>query len=306
MTNQLFEAFRDPGHAFHVLRRKYLKISFSNEMFAHRSEYRSDSENGEYAAVVKMVLHNQKSFENFKRKSAYRDILENVGKDHGAGYLEIIRRRDDNMATMAQTTVFELDSVGNPIKFRYEGFSYPLSPTTLRYVKVASDLLGLFGRELERVAEIGCGYGGQTLANDKLLGYQHATLFDLPFVNELIKRYLNTMLLDGAYTVTTINETEPQKYDLVISNYAFSELPAVLQKTYITKVLSKSKRGYLTMNSGNGGDRDSGKLSLNELRELLPPFEVFEEEPITSPFNYIIAWGHDEDFARDNLKTKEV
>jgi hypothetical protein len=131
------------------------------------------------------------------------------------------------------------------------------------------------------------------LVNDKLLKYEHATLFDLPFVNRLIKRYLNYTLLDGAYEATTINEKLPLNYDLVISNYAFSELPAALQRMYIKKVLAPAQRGYLTMNSGIGGALDDGKLSLEKLKDLLPPFECLEEEPLTYPYNYIIVWGHE-------------
>lgn len=82
------------------------------------------------------------------------------------------------------------------------------------------------------VAEIGCGYGGQTLVNDQLLNVKSAGLFDLPFVNKLIDRYLNAHLLKGAYYTTVINKEIPQNYDLVISNYAFSELPKKLQLTY--------------------------------------------------------------------------
>ena len=206
----------------------------------------------------------------------------------------------------AAETVFKSDDVGNPVKYRYEGMEGALSPTTLRYVKVASDLKGLFGDKIGRVAEIGCGYGGQALVNDQLLTISHATLFDLPFVNELIRKYLNSMLLNGAYSVSTINEALPASYDLAISNYAISELPSVLQRKYIEKVVANAARGYLTMNSGLSGNRSAGKLSIEQLREMLPAFEIFEEAPLTSPFNYIIVWGHDKDFAAKHFTPKQV
>ena len=83
-----------------------------------------------------------------------------------------------------------------------------------------------------------------------------------------------------------------------MSNYAFSELPAELQKIYIEKVVSKSKRGYLIMNSGlyNYSGRSDGKLHLAELRTLLPEFEILEEIPNTGPDNYVIVWGHNRVF----------
>ena len=120
------------------------------------------------------------------------------------------------MLEKAMKTVLLSDSTGNPVKCRYDAIDIPLSPTTLRYLKVASDLCGLFGNNLGRTAEIGCGYGGQAYVNDQLLDVEHATLFDLPVVNKLIEQYLNMKLLNGAYHATVINQAEPNDYDLVI------------------------------------------------------------------------------------------
>lgn len=299
------KSISDSLYALRDWQRRHIKSPFADRVFAHRAEYRSDSENGKYGAAVTKALNNQKAFDTFKRKRAYRKILEHVSRPQGEGYLRIVSSRKDGLLEAALETVLTSDNIGSPIKYQYDGVAQPLSPTTLRYLKVASDLKGLFGEGVGRVAEIGCGYGGQTLVNDQLLKYRHATLFDLPFVNELIRKYLNSMLLNGAYRVTTINETLPDKYDLAISNYAFSELPDVLQRAYIDKVLATSERGYLTMNSGLGGRRSSGKLSLEQLRELLPSFEIYEEEPLTAPFNYIIVWGHDKDFAGKYMTAKQ-
>jgi hypothetical protein len=33
-------------------------------------------------------------------------------------------------------------------------------------------------------------------------------------------------------------------------------------------------------------------MSLIELKELIPGCEVFGEEPLTSPDNYLLVWGH--------------
>ena len=132
------------------------------------------------------------------------------------------------------------------------------------------------------------------------------TLFDLPYVNKLIERYLNSFLMNGAYKTISINQATSMNYDLVISNYAFSEIPSPLQDTYIKKVLSHSSRGYLTMNSGLGGSFSKGRMSLDELREKLPNFEVYEEKPLTSDFNYIIVWGHNTEFANSNMHLKKI
>jgi hypothetical protein len=77
----------------------------------------------------------------------------------------------------------------------------------------------------------------------------------------------------------------------VISNYAFSELPSLLQIKYIEKVLLKSKRGYLTMNSGLGNGVFENRLRIDDLRKYLSNIEIIEEKPLTAPDNYIISWG---------------
>lgn len=302
--SKIGKALKNPGYAFYVLYCRFVRPIIRGKVFAHSKEFRSESDNGNYASDVLQALKNQKSFDNFKRSYSYRCILENVSEDQGRDCLKILESRNDNILNALIDSVLTSDEVGNPIKFKYDGYSKPLSPTTIRYVKVASDLNILFGSNLGNIAEIGPGYGGQTLVNDQLLNVASARLFDLPFVNKLIERYLNTHLLNGAYYTTVINKEVPRDYDLVISNCAFSELPKKLQLVYIDKVLSKAKRGYLTMNmnTGVGGLPSVGKLSLNELKEALPKFSIIEEQPLTGKHNYIIIWGHSNDGLEGNFK----
>lgn len=288
----------------HKLSDIFLKINFKTKIFNHAKKYRSDSENGIYLTAILNILKNQKYFENFKRNYLYKETLEHVSEKQGAEYLEVLKTNNIEIFNLAIKTVLLSDSQGNPFKFKYNDCQIPLSPTTLRYVKVASDLEKLFGKELGDVVEIGCGYGGQTLVNDQLLNVRKATLFDLPLVNKLIDRYLDAYLLRGAFKTTVLNKESVSEYDLVISNYAFSELPKELQLKYIDKVLSHCKKGYLTMNDGLGTERSIGKLSFKELSSFLPKFEILEEKPLTGQHNYIIVWGHDKNKARNHFVIK--
>ena len=120
-------------------------------------------------------------------------------------------------------------------------------------------------------------------------------------VTQLISKYLESHVLNGAYCTSTINGYQPKNIDLAISNYAFSELPRPLQDSYIRKVLSKSSKGYLTMNEETlavtkmyttGRSPWWNPYRLEDLRGLLPDFEVIEEIPLTGKGNYIIIWGH--------------
>ena len=265
---------------------------FRKSFFVSPEFFRSTSDNGTYPFVVSQFLSDSRAFKNFKRNILYRKVLEHVSREQGEDYLSILLARDPGLIELAKTQCFADDLVGNPIKYFYPCIETLASPTTLRYLKVASDLQILFGSRFGDVAEIGCGYGGQALVCDRIFEVDSFTLFDIDPVNRLIERYLNSTVLNSCFKASHINEAKKKQYDLVISNYAFSELPKVLQLKYIEKVITSSKKGYLTMNSGKGGSFQVGKLELNELKELLPDFEIFEEAPKTGPFNYIIVWGH--------------
>tara|TARA_B100000989_G_scaffold135667_1_gene100828 strand:- start:21714 stop:22622 length:909 start_codon:yes stop_codon:yes gene_type:complete len=286
---------------FFILKNKNLK----KQTKIYNKKYSSYSENLVYVSEIENFLEKPKMFYNFKRNSFYRDVVETVKQKEGYEYLKILESRNDGFLKEGLETVLISDIIGNPLKYFYKGYANPLSPTTLRYLKVASDLNILFGNKFHNVAEIGAGYGGQTLINDQILEIYCSKLFDLPNVNQLIEKYLNYFLLKGSYKTTTLNNEPPSNYDLVISNYAFSELPKDLQIVYVDKVLKKSKRGYLTMNSGMGGLFSDGKLSAIELKSQIPKIKFLEEYPLTYKYNYVAVWGfEDNNIIEKNFKEK--
>jgi len=264
---------------------------FDNTEFVGAEGNRSVSDNGSYIACVLEATRSYRAFSVFKQDPRFRKILEHTSKELGAECLRIIKR--DSPSFISHFAGFkENDLVGGATTYDYPDVGR-VSPSTLRYVKVASDLRNLFGDFIgERVAEIGGGYGGQLLVADKVLSFTRYDLFDLPPVLALASRYLEAYLLNCAYRTTTINQHAGDiEYDLVVSNYAFSELPSKLQRKYIEKILSKSKRGYLTMNSGKPDSAfQEDKLSLAELVELLPEPEVVDETPNSHRGNYVIVW----------------
>jgi putative sugar O-methyltransferase len=287
-----------------IIKKIFFRITFGDKYFSHSVNYRSFSDNGRYINEVSRILSNKHLFINFKRSKIYNEILEHVDFNLGAKYLNILKKRNDNFISKGLNSVLLSDDIGNPVKYFYKDINVPLSPTTLRYLKVASDLNGLFGNNLRNTAEIGCGYGGQAKVNDKLLKVNLQTLFDLPVVNNLIDKYLNIDLFNGAYQTTVINKTLLCAYDLVISNYGFSELPSELQKIYLKKVITKCKKGYLTMNSGLGGTFSKGTMLLSQIKNFLPKFEIFEEDPVSNKYNYIIVCGHNRKFSNKFMKKK--
>lgn len=251
------------------------------------------SASADYVSIVTKAASDFRVFSTFKSDPTYRVSLEHVTPEQGEKYLAIIK--DQSPEFLDQFDRFKInDLIGTPITHSYPGIGM-ISPTTLRYIKVASDLQKYFGFDIgKKIAEIGVGYGGQLLVNDQIFKVKEHHLYDLLPVLNLVERYLEEHVLNCAYKSSTLNQNSgDERYDLVISNYAFSELPSKLQDKYIEKILVNASKGYLTMNSGfEDSAFTTDKLSIDELRHKLPAFEVFEEQPLTWRHNCIIVWGH--------------
>lgn len=234
------------------------------------------ADEGKYITAVKKALADKEAFDNFKKDSDYQEILEHVSYKNGQQYLDILCQQAPDFVEKINTFKIN-DVVGNPLTFEYKNIGF-ISPTTLRYIKVASDLRTLFG-DLSglTIAEIGIGYGGQVLVLDQVWSTNYL-LVDLIPVLCLAEKYLDNRL-QKTKLINNFNNL-----DLVISNYAFSELPKPIQNVYIRDFLSKAKRGYLTMNGING-------YTIDELKLRLPKFDIIEENPKTGPNNCIIKWG---------------
>lgn len=271
----------------------FKRIVSSSSPFS-QSEKKSDSEGTFYEKAVADVLSSESNFSQFRRKYDYREILEHVDFSLGKKYLSKIQELDPPLKS-AKMEFKRNDVVGKPRRYKYPTFGY-ISPTTLRYIAVALDIEHEIDlTDVKKVVEIGAGYGGQAAILEKFIPDMDYFIFDLPQVQKLIQKYLTKI---GVKKVTYLNlpNFETKEFDLILSNYAFSELPNDLQVEYLEKVLLKSKNGYLIMNSGRGNatGRSKGKITLKELSQRIPGLMVKEEDPLTSPDNYVIFWRANE------------
>lgn len=227
------------------------------------------------------AVEDDEVFQNFKRIPDYTYMLEHVSPPQAEEYINVVLTENPDLLDLDRLEMFaENDSIGNPITFHSMFGNF--SPTLFRYIKVLSDLKKYFGSlDNMNIVEIGAGNGGQCNIISKFFSYKSYTIVDLPDVTKLQKKCLSIL---GTPNVTfkTMEELDDIDYDMVISNYAFSEIPMDLREVYIKKVLSKSTCGYLTMN--DGGE--------TKLEERLPnkQIEIFEEVPKTGPNNYIAVW----------------
>jgi putative sugar O-methyltransferase len=188
----------------------------------------------------------------------------------------------------------DLDSLGSPKRYQYEDIN-SISPSSLRYIKVASDIKNIFKDKINfnnaRIIEIGCGYGGQCFVLNQLFNIEHYYIVDIPEAQKLANKYLQKLNIKN-YTIVPIENLSniTDEYDLVISNYAYSELDKNFQDYYYDHIIKKSKHGYLTFNfiSSLFNIDSYSKEEIIDKFNQYQPVSLLNEEPKTHKDNFII------------------
>lgn len=212
----------------------------------------SSSDNKSYPEFCELASKNDDVFRSFRSNKTYKAVVESVREEDGINYFQIACSRTA-MVKQNIKYFFNSDKVGNPdlisVKTGLLSRKYKISPTTARYIKNVSDLIFLFG-DLSglKIAEIGGGYGGLCKIINDLFDFESYTLFDLPQCLALSKKFLDVFDLKNINYFTDQSLTSIREFDLIISNYAFSELHGSIQKSYFNNILSNTPLGYLTCN----------------------------------------------------------
>lgn len=250
------------------------------------------SDNGLYPAFCKTAAQDEIEFQNFKRVPIYNLVQEYSTYEEGHDYLvQILSKYPFLLDKLEQFR--KNDSFGNPKVFNYPFVGF-FSPSTLRYVKVAGDLKKHFGDLNEyNVIEIGGDYGGQYKILSDIFQFNSYTIVDLPECLELAKKCLEKQGLYGVKYITPDKISDLGQYDLVISNYSFTEFTRNYQKRFLQKIFKKSKNGYLTCNfyPKHFGVKSIPKDELvHSLSSLGLNLEELPEEPPTGKDNFILIW----------------
>lgn len=245
------------------------------------------SDNQAYPSVCLQASNDYRVFNNFRRNTIYNKILEHVSEEQGREYLDLILKDADIFNQIDKFK--ENDKYGNPRMYEYPSIGF-ISPTTLRYIKVITDLKYYF-KTLDNlsISEIGVGYGGQCRIINAYFKPTTYCLVDLKPALMLAQRFLDNYIIHSTLTYKTMNELERMDYDLVISNYAFSELPRSLQDVYLDKIILHAKKGYITYNDVTPPEFNSYKK--DELIRSIPNAKIVAEKPLTHSKNCIIIWG---------------
>jgi len=260
-----------------------------SQLFAGTSmDTSSISDTDEYRSVCALAAGNEQVFATFRQMDAYTNILEHVTYEQGLSYLGLTSE------SLVQELVSAFGSrlnQGGPKTFDF-GFGMDISPSLLRYAKVASDLKQLFGPiEGADVCEVGGGYGGQALVISHAFKPRSYTIVDLPEPLLLTERWL------GAFPMPTLNSLcafdlarnldALGPFDLFVSNYAFSEIEREGQNRLLESVVTQSVRGYVTYNHIGGS---SDIMSAEEFRQRVGG-RILDENPLTHRDNCIVIWG---------------
>ena len=251
---------------------------------------KSISCNTSYPNICLQASEDDAVFNIFKTLPQYKDILEHTSPQMGIEYLSIIERDNPILLDYGNIEKFkENDIYGGSDKWMYSDIL--ISPSTLRYIKVLSDLIKIFGNlNGFKIAEIGGGYGGQCKIINDYFNIKNYHIVDLPEVNLLTKKYLGKLNINNV-RFSTSKDLIPEDYDLVISNYAYTELDRELQDIYKLNIIDNSKNGYLTCNFiSNLFIDNSDFYSREELINLKEKVEIFKEEPLSHSNNFLLTW----------------
>lgn len=250
----------------------------------------SISDDNVYPAFCEKAATTNLFYEFRMGDTEYKSILEHVTQEEGQKYLDIIIKNNNHLLDNIKKYQ-KNDIIGNPDKSKYVVGEF--SPTTLRYIKVLSDIIDIYGNLDDKdIVEIGCGYGGQAKIICDTFNVKSYTLIDLNSVLKLIRRYLEYFDLGDKFKYVKMEDVEnfkTESFDFCISNYAYSECDKNVQMLYYDKIISKSKNGYITANFISEVF-NINSLSRNELLDLISNYKLIEENPKTHDNNIIITW----------------
>jgi len=249
----------------------------------------SDSDELGYLKIVKSAVASEDVLMNFRANQDYQQVLEHVSFSLGKEYLDEIISKYNSEPQEVFAGLSKLSEFGSPPVHNFPGIG-PVSPTILRYVKVAYEMNKLFGDlSRMRIGEIGVGFGGQAAVLGKLFGVKEYVAFDLPEVLRLCEVFLHRT--ESRITPRLIDGRQPEhvEVDLLVSNYAFSELARTVQDAYLKNVILGAKAGYMIWNDLSYKSLDG--YSLRQIVRKIPGSRVLKEVPLSSKTNRLIVWG---------------
>jgi len=245
-----------------------------------------------YLSVCLGASENEKVFENFKSNPGYMPIVE-LGLEETSKYIPCLKR-NANLILSKIEELRENDIYGHPVVYDFPLFG-KFSPTTIRYIKQSCDILSNFGSEkISIIVELGGGYGGLSKTLENFINFEKYCIFDLAEPNALTQKYLSKFnLQDKISSHLFTNEVffKDKEIDLFISNYAFSELPRLIQQAYIEKIIKKCKMFYIAYNTVSENSEFDKGMSFSDFCDKVREFDIKVECEQNGLSNNKILYG---------------
>ncbi len=259
-------------------------INYLRKELKHR---KSVSDNVTYPNFCLEASKNDQIFNTFRSNEVYQNILEHVNKQLSKKYFQLLISKYGYNEVEIFNEIVALNNLGNPELVKVSDKIPELSGTALRYFYTGLEIKKFLDANNivpNKIIELGCGYGGQSIFLNKILNVKEYTFVDLPEVNKLIEKFISYFDLGFTAEFKTIKKSKFTKYDLFISNYSFSELPRNLQKKAIKKIIKNSTSGFMIINSENFSNQYKF-INKDEYKKLFNHYEIENEEPQTSSKN---------------------
>ncbi len=250
----------------------------------------------DHRSACALAATDEAAFSRFRASSSAKRIFEITCDTQtmalsGQVYLDAARDLDPGF--LANLDEFRRnDSVGSPQVVNmgaYGALSFP----TARYIKIAVDI-GIIHGSLDglRIAEIGGAYGGQARILHAF-GHRPAAyrLYDLPEMLALARRYLSGFQFPNLETCL-LEQDDDAPIDLLISNYAISEVLRPTQELYLAKVIARARRGFVLYNAYH---RSQDIMSAEEFASHIPGAWIETGRPFVVEIdsqmgNVLILW----------------
>lgn len=251
-------------------------------------EYKSIALQTDWPSYCATLAEKPELWAAFRANPAVRSMVETVSQAAGNVLADIILYQSPKLIQFKEKFRTS-DSIGSPQTFLFGKWGQ-FSPTTLRYIKVLSDLENIFGSlDGVRIVEIGAGYGGQAKILFDLFKIKKYVIYDLPVCLPVIHKYLNHFNITDIELRSDPNIKVTEGFDLFISNYAYTELEAALQMLYKQNVIDFATRGYIAANFISKS-WNVQSLSAEQLAALFPSMQKLKEIPSTREGNFIVAF----------------
>jgi hypothetical protein len=233
-----------------------------------------------YLKVCKDSVSDDQVFDTFKSNPDYCEVLEHLNKKLGQVHLDAIKKYNPDI--LLNPNIWLNDVYGSPRMEHYGDCA--ASPTTIQYISVASNLKYRFNSLDDfSIVEIGGGYGGQAKIIYDLWNIKKYHSIDLYEATLLQEKYISKFKYNN-FAAFPYNDFVFDDYDLFISNYAVSEVSPEDQYWYVTEVMLRCKRGYITCNQPLNG--------MELLKEKFGHTFVITKDIVGErEDNYVITWG---------------